>query len=226
MCNTSDLCDTATVYVEIVKGTVIAVNDNFDDSNIGPIDENTHTISGNVVSNNDVLPADKEYTVTLYIDAKYGDLVLNEDGTFVYSAFDDLYYGLDSFAYIVCVGNVCDTAYVIIDIECNDRLSFDDITVPSLLSPNNDGNNEEWVIQELYDLRNCYTTNEVLIFNRWEVKVFHVKDYGRNNVWWDGGSDGWVAKGSEKLPVGTYYYIIKIDNDYDNAITGFIHIQY
>jgi gliding motility-associated-like protein len=74
-----------------------------------------------------------------------------------------------------------------------------------LITPNGDGDNETFYIKNL----DPSLTNEVSIFNAVHQVVYHQENY-RND--WDGGN----------LPVGTYYYFVKLDN---NTYKGNLHIK-
>jgi gliding motility-associated-like protein len=86
-----------------------------------------------------------------------------------------------------------------------------DLIIYSGLTPNNDGYNDKWVIENAVD----YGPNiEVQIFNRWGERIFYSKGYGDDQAW-DGTRNG------KELPVGTYYYIIKLTNG-EGPYTGSI----
>ncbi len=70
------------------------------------------------------------------------------------------------------------------------------LLIPSGFSPNNDGINDVWNIPAL----SYYTGSTVEVFDRHGRSLFQSKGYGKP---WDGSSKG------RKLPVGTYYYVIK-----------------
>ncbi|HEX5002878.1 MAG TPA: gliding motility-associated C-terminal domain-containing protein [Bacteroidia bacterium] len=79
------------------------------------------------------------------------------------------------------------------------------IFVPSVFTPNGDGLNDDFHLQE-----DKLESVEVVIFSRWGQEVISWNKLGGS---WDGkGSDG------TELPDGTYYYIIKA--------TGIDHKQY
>lgn len=79
------------------------------------------------------------------------------------------------------------------------------------LTPNGDGANDFFFIDNV----EAFPNNEITIYNRWGSVVFQTKGY-RNN--WDGTFRG------KELPVGNYYYIIKM-NDVENTInTGYVTI--
>jgi gliding motility-associated-like protein len=82
------------------------------------------------------------------------------------------------------------------------------VSVINEFSPNGDGYGDTLVI-------NCidnYPNNSLEVYNRWGNVVYKKKGYGSSNEW-DGTSDGrsTVAQ-SEKLPVGTYYYVLDLGN--------------
>ncbi len=85
---------------------------------------------------------------------------------------------------------------------------FDGITIPNTFTPNGDGVNDTWNIQNLKDYPNCV----VRIFDRWGAEVFSSTGY--YNAW-----DG-TLKGS-RLPAGTYYYVINL-NDGTRPSSGFV----
>ncbi|PCH94038.1 MAG: hypothetical protein COB85_06100, partial [Bacteroidetes bacterium] len=68
-------------------------------------------------------------------------------------------------------------------------------------SPNNDGDNDLWVITGI----DKFSDNKVLLFNRWEDKIREFDGYNNKSVVWDGTNE----KGNE-LPDGTYFYIITV----------------
>jgi gliding motility-associated-like protein/uncharacterized repeat protein (TIGR01451 family) len=82
------------------------------------------------------------------------------------------------------------------------------ITVHNAFSPNGDGINEVFVIDNLEDVL-CYPNNSVEIYNRWGVLVFETRDYNSQSNYFDGISRGRATVSqSSGLPTGTYYYIL------------------
>lgn len=99
-----------------------------------------------------------------------------------------------------------DVAYITIIVK-DERNIF----VPNVITPNGDGVNDLWNIADLLEV---FPDNEVVIVNRWGDEVFRTKNYGiTNDKKWDGTYKG------EKLPDGTYYYVIKLNN-IDKVVTG------
>lgn len=71
------------------------------------------------------------------------------------------------------------------------------LKIPNIFSPNGDGINDTWVIQNL----DTYPQSSVKVFSRNGQVVFEAKATG---VAWDGTFRG------KPLPLGTYYYIIDL----------------
>ena len=78
---------------------------------------------------------------------------------------------------------------------------FNKINVPNAFSPNGDGINDVWNINEL----SSYPESETNVFNRYGQLVFHSMGYSKP---WDGRYNG------QSLPVGTYYYTIDRKNNF------------
>jgi gliding motility-associated-like protein len=75
-------------------------------------------------------------------------------------------------------------------------------------SPNGDGINDLWVIENL----ELYPDNQLVIINRWGNEVLTVNGYKNN---WDGS----------QLNEGTYFYILKVNMcDEDKTFDGYITI--
>jgi gliding motility-associated-like protein len=86
------------------------------------------------------------------------------------------------------------------------------ITIWSGISPNGDGSNDEWIIDNIEVFPNCI----VEVYNRWGELLFQSVGYKEK---WNGTYKG------KLLPVGTYYYIINLmDPLYPDAYTGPITI--
>ena len=93
------------------------------------------------------------------------------------------------------------------------------LTIPTVITPNNDGFNDYWDIVNL----EAYDDVNIQIFNRWGDKVFDYTGDGRTyredkSLQWNGIYNG------KKLPLGTYVYIIKFSEN-KNA-NGTITIVY
>ncbi|MGB4400925.1 MAG: gliding motility-associated C-terminal domain-containing protein, partial [Daejeonella sp.] len=81
-----------------------------------------------------------------------------------------------------------------------------DIVPDALMSPNGDGNGNEFFTIKNIDL---YPDNEVLIFNRWGNELFSIKNYNNNDRNFKGFANKGILVNSD-LPLsdGVYFYII------------------
>lgn len=73
-----------------------------------------------------------------------------------------------------------------------------DFIVPNTFTPNADGINDYWAIDNLI----LYPKQHIQVFNRYGQVVFESKNY---TEFWDGKYKG------KPLPAGTYYYVIDLD---------------
>ncbi|MBC7774916.1 MAG: gliding motility-associated C-terminal domain-containing protein, partial [Phycisphaerae bacterium] len=86
---------------------------------------------------------------------------------------------------------------------------------PTIITPNNDGFNDQFKIPQECTLGEGAADLEVTIFNQWGDAVFHAKPYLND---WAG------TYNNEQLPAGTYYFVVKL-NEKDEPRTGFLLIQ-
>lgn len=88
------------------------------------------------------------------------------------------------------------------------------INPPNAFTPNGDGYNDTWRV--LYDEEMSeYPDLEVEIYNRWGSLVYNAKPYKND---WNGRHNG------KDLPVGTYYYVIKLHRGMAPNVTGAVSI--
>jgi gliding motility-associated-like protein len=88
------------------------------------------------------------------------------------------------------------------------------INPPNAFTPNGDGYNDTWRIIYDEEIVN-YPNIEVEIYNRWGSIVYHSKPYKND---WNGKHNG------KDLPVGTYYYVIKLHRGNLPNISGGVSI--
>nr|WP_293169119.1 thrombospondin type 3 repeat-containing protein [Allomuricauda sp.] len=81
-------------------------------------------------------------------------------------------------------------------------------------TPNGDGNNDAWIVPGIEN----YPNNLVKVFNRYGHEVFGTRSY--KNDW-----KGFYKGRSEKLPAGSYLYIIDL-GDGSAPLQGWIFINY
>ena len=94
-----------------------------------------------------------------------------------------------------------------------------DLFIPEGFSPNDDGNNDVFLIKGL-DERG----GKLMIYNRWGNKVF-VKE--GTDLSWDGKANvNSVKFGNDKLPTGTYFYTLEFPEKNNQSRNGFIVLWY
>ncbi|WP_405209328.1 PKD domain-containing protein [Aquimarina sp. LLG6339-5] len=101
-----------------------------------------------------------------------------------------------------------------------DQVTIDTIclTVFNEFSPNNDGVNDQFYI----DCIDRYPNNKLTIYNRWGNIVYQKDGYDNT---FDGTSNGRAVLYTEdKLPVGTYYYILDL-GDGNEPKAGWLYIN-
>ncbi|MCG8802986.1 T9SS type B sorting domain-containing protein [Tenacibaculum finnmarkense] len=117
-------------------------------------------------------------------------------------------------------GNTSDTRTDIADADKEFTAEFvkvvkNGITASKGFSPNGDANNDTWVIQNI----DRYPNNTVKVFNRWGKKVYYKKGY--QNTW-----DATATDTGTKLPVGSYIYMINLNEAGTKPVQGMIYINY
>lgn len=97
-------------------------------------------------------------------------------------------------------------------------IGSDELVIYDGISPNGDGLNDFFTIEgiELFE-------NNLTIFNRWGVKVHEVKNY--QNDWGGIATEGLLYNKNEKLPVGTYFYVLRIKEN-NKSFAGPFYINY
>lgn len=93
--------------------------------------------------------------------------------------------------------------------------------IPEGFSPNGDGIND---VFEISNLLNIYEKFELKIFSR-EGNQIHTAH--NEDGFWDGtATEGLLFKGS-KVPVGTYYYVLFLnDPEYQKPFLGWVYVNY
>ena len=91
--------------------------------------------------------------------------------------------------------------------------------IPQGFSPNGDGFNDWFNIEGLYDV---FLQHELLIFNRLGALIFK----GNNDLKWDGKANYGPLKGDNLLPVGTYFYVLYLNVQSSEPISGWVYMNY
>ncbi len=110
--------------------------------------------------------------------------VQGEDGSF---SWEDAAPGTHEIVLTVTTAEGCTDTYVMIY-----QIIPEDIVIPNVFSPNNDGGNDLFVIENVQ-----YYQNDLHIYNRWGNKIYTTANYQNQ---WNGSG----------IPDGTYYYELKL----------------
>ena len=100
----------------------------------------------------------------------------------------------------------------------------EDVEVFNVITPNGDGVHDELRISGLEN----YPNNTLSIYNRWGVMVYTTKSYNTAGNVFNGTSEGRITvEKDNKLPVGTYFYILDYLDVTGKTITltGYIYIN-
>ncbi|MFJ1474822.1 gliding motility-associated C-terminal domain-containing protein [Capnocytophaga cynodegmi] len=164
-------------------------------------------VAVNILENDQNVPTTGR--VSVVSDPSRGSVQVNDGGTPNDPSDDIITYtpnlgfvGTDTFVYELCdVAGNCSNATVTIEV-----VAGGDIIPYNAISTNDDGSNDIFYIKGIEG----YPNNTVRIYNRWGVKVFEAQGYNNTTKVFRGLSNGRVTiEAPEKLPQGTYYYIIE-----------------
>ncbi|HPR60422.1 MAG TPA: gliding motility-associated C-terminal domain-containing protein, partial [Prolixibacteraceae bacterium] len=174
------------------------------------------TLNGNPATLSDVeisvlVPFNNE---NILLDVSTGEVIIT----------DVIPVGTYELTYRICEiskPNNCDDAVVTIEItdDC-------EMIIPDGFSPNNDGIGDYFRITCI----DRYPDAKIEIFNRWGNMVYSKNQYGNIDVWgdseawWDGRSQHKWNLSNDLLPVGTYFYVLRL-NEGAKPITGSIFLN-
>ena len=207
------VCSTASIVVTI-SGTTTSTTP------VLPIavdDRSTTAINTPVVVN--VLGNDTPNGATtpnVVTNPANGSVVVNLDGSIEYRPNTN-FEGTDTFVYEICNTDGCASATVTIDV-------LNKIVPYNGMSVDGDGKNDYFYIGGI----ERYPNNVVRIYNRWGVKVFEVEGYDNVTRVFRGISNGRVTiEQAEKLPQGTYYYVIEYydSNNNKESLVGWLYLK-
>ncbi len=121
----------------------------------------------------------------------------------------DLMNGNYTFKYTFTDGDF--TRIIMLNMSVDDDckvLGCSNIIIHNAISPNGDGRNDEFLIENIED-SNCYKNARVEIYNRWGVLVFEKDNYNNTFNAFKGYSEGRTTiDKKDGLPTGTYFYIL------------------
>ncbi|WP_304347269.1 gliding motility-associated C-terminal domain-containing protein [Capnocytophaga leadbetteri] len=145
-----------------------------------------------------------------------GTAVVNTDGTIEYTPRTG-FKGVDTLVYELCNAGGCATATVSIEVT-HKLIAYNGVSV------NGSEKNNHFHIAGI----EAYPDNTVRIYNRWGVKVFEVQHYDNVRNVFKGISEGRVTvEAADKLPQGTYYYVIEYvdENNQKQTMVGWLYLK-
>ncbi len=90
--------------------------------------------------------------------------------------------------------------------------------IPQVFTPNNDGYNDWFNIQGLY---NIFEQHELKIYNRYGTLIFE----GDNNTPWEGKTNKGINNTGNILPTGTYFYLLNLNDSNYKLLTGWVYLN-
>ncbi len=195
ICDNGGKCDTAVVFI------------NVSGNNSPPVAGDDLVVFGDTVTvvAIDVLANDRDNeNDSLFIVSAYavdsssilGSVLVDPaTGKIIFERLP-LACGSETFEYIVCDANACDTATLRITINCPDK-----VFLPKGFSPGSDGKNDELVFTGL----EYFAPAKLKVFNRYGTLVYTSEDYQND---WRGTS----LDGDKPLPDGTYFYVLELSD--------------
>jgi large repetitive protein len=197
-------CDTALVLIHVkCDSTALLFPIAFDDSATTQIDS---SIVINVLNNDTLRGATLQDS--LVSKPRHGSVLINNGEVFYIP--NTGYFGLDTFEYVICNINGCDTAQVVIKVDRGPGL-----VIFNGFSPDKDGMNEYFIIHDIEK----YPNNDVILWNRWGNQVGSIKGYNNLDKAWDGTWNG------KNVPDGTYFYIINFNDGVTKPVAGYVQIH-
>ena len=91
--------------------------------------------------------------------------------------------------------------------------------IPDGFSPNDDTRNDWFNIQGLYDV---FTEHELLIYNRYGDMIFE----GNNEKPWLGKINRGLNNHGKRVPVGTYFYVLNLNDPDYRPMVGWVYVNY
>jgi gliding motility-associated-like protein len=178
----------------------------------------TQTIVINAIPNTPTAGTD-----TLYCDnAVPADLFAQGVGSFTWYSDENLSNEIGTNSSLTPSMNVGTTSYYVTETinGCEGPASMVvvsveecEIVVPTAFTPDGDLTNDVWILDNIDQI---YPENVVSIYNRWGNLIYQSKEGQYETTPWDGTFN------SEKMPVGSYYFIIEYNDNFTENKTGIV----
>ena len=147
-----------------------------------------------------------------------GDVTVNDDGT-----FDPVDLELGDYIFNYSMANDDCRATTRVTLNINDKCivrpcGVEGFNISKAVTPNGDGHNDFFFVQ---GDQKCGFIIDLQIFNRYGGIIYDVKDYKND---WSGQAIKQSLGQADKLPNGTYYYVIILRNSGLDPITGPLYL--
>jgi len=91
--------------------------------------------------------------------------------------------------------------------------------IPEGFSPNEDGTNDNF---NIVGLRDIFEDFEILIYNRYGTLIFK----GNNSIPnWDGTANKGINNKGKPMPVGTYFYVLHLNDSNYKTMSGWVYLN-
>ena len=195
--------------VQTIVETINVITEDF----ITEVDDSV-CIDDGLVDLFDYLPADADTSIEWVVIS--GDTTI-EDG--ILNPLE-LELGDYVFSYSITNNGCLDT--ILLTINVNDKCivrpcGAEDLKISKAVTPNGDNFNDFFTVGGVEE---CGFIIDLKMFNRFGDIVYESRDYQNN---WSGESPSGSIGGANRLPNGTYYYVIEFKNSGLKSIAGPIY---
>lgn len=169
-------------------------------------------------------------TATFNLTSNEHLLTISTNQIEYYTTHDDAVLQTNAISMPTAYQNSADpqTIYVRVDnASCYQITSFNLTTIncppwiPTGFSPNDDGTNDEF---EISGLLTIFEDFELKIYNRYGTLIYAG---GEELGFWNGISNKGINNTGKRLPVGTYYYVLHLnDPNFEKPLLGWVYMNY
>jgi len=203
----SDDCNNTAVFTQTLNVTVEEI--------VTQVSDSRCTIDGDIDLNSYLASTDDD-SGTWVVES--GDATITDDGI-----FDPENVELGDYVFSYSIAEDGCISVTEVTIEVNDECvvlpcGSEDVEISKAVTPNGDQWNEFF---EITGIETCGFINEVKIFNRWGALIYESNNYQND---WNGTAHKSSIGNSDKVPAGTYYYIVNLKDSGLEPFTGPIYL--
>lgn len=193
--------DTTTIFFENINAIADEVTLNMSDT-FAVID----------ILFNDEIATQEELDIRIIGIPEKGEALIGPEKRIIYRPYPNV-LGEDQFTYRICSTSCpdkCSSAKVNLQIGSG-NIKSSECFVPNLISPNGDGENENFIIP----CTNIFPGSSLVVYNRYGSPVYESKNYQND---WSGTYNG------EPMPAGTYFYQLSLNDGAGTMLQGYIAV--